>query len=948
MQPSSIDLDGASPSELMLLAATLGRTDLLVSALNSGADINALLPHPADRTYLLTALHVTVQKAHIDATRALLASSPDLSLRDSRDKPALAYLPPHDDAPALYSVLAADLCQKAARNDALAVTAALAAGLHADAPDSPELANTALHWAASFGAPAAAHALLDAGAPVDAFNAAGATPLLDASLAGHADLVRILLQAAADPTLAMSDGRPLSALPLSDDVRVALSLPPPSVHPVSQPNRVPIPPVPPTPSYVPGATAAVLAATSVPRPHAPTWADSLWPPPRRLVLARGAFTVPPAISVSAENPCMAVAERFVAWLADCPALRDRDTAVRLVGGGQGGLGEAIAFSAAIFLRLDKNALECSDEAYSISVRDFGIDLVASDSQGLFYGCATLLNLFTLATRDENDPTVALSIPSMSISDWPAVRRRGLHLDLSTVRVPKIETLKALIAFMAIQLKMNQLHLNVVNNFARLKGISRSPMFRHEHILELNRWCNEHFVELIPVIAQPSVNSLQVACNPSDQEVTNGHSPASVSQETTPHGKKDVLDKEMLFDEFLPLFDSEQVNLGNRAPQTLFEPSDFAPWRSLLRSLRIRGKKTLHVFANRLVRILADDNLLPGVLPELPARSVMILEAGMEGHELLGEETKMSIDDACLLMRQHGLPFYTCASSMLEKTITGRLSDCIRLSQKAIGAACEQGGVGVLLKDSSLCEHGAPIVSLYQALIPLAGGAWSGDRQAIRLGPEGPHELLAQLYDTYIFKDTPERGILGSIAVSLGDMHLLASDTNGQQLRQLLSQLDGDPAPILEKLVSASLRRAVKRADRVEGALSSYVGNALRDDVDELRISAILTAVGARLGVFLLSNLEAGDENKQGSAKTTSGTVNLKGLPDGRRSDLCNNLLQAIELLRGVWLNRYHKAGFVEAVDEMVGRTLAKLSQGMPYEAYLEERRTEEWVPNEDY
>jgi ankyrin repeat protein len=72
------------------------------------------------------------------------------------------------------------------------------------------VANTLLHVAAARGYVGETQALIAAGAVIDARNGWGATPLWMAAQAGRLDVVRVLLDAGADRTLAdLEDTSPL-------------------------------------------------------------------------------------------------------------------------------------------------------------------------------------------------------------------------------------------------------------------------------------------------------------------------------------------------------------------------------------------------------------------------------------------------------------------------------------------------------------------------------------------------------------------------------------------------------------------------------------------------------------------------------------------------------------------------------------------------------------------
>lgn len=927
--PNSLDLETASPDQLLLLAATLGRTDLAVSALNAGANINARVSDPQNPGITRTALHASVQNVHVDVTRALLSASADLQIQDSNGRNPLFYLPPQSESPEIHTVFSADLCQKAAQGDLNAVSRALEAGLDPNVTDSPELANTPLHWAASFGASACVRALLDAGASVDPVNHAGLTPLLDAALAGHADVVSVLVAANADLFVTDPSNKSLSELPLSPNVRSALGftggLRPPLFSEVQQaaepdsPRRSSLSHAPLTPKIQKSDTQHPDA------PNIPDWAPVLWPPPQRFVLAGGSFTLPPILTISAENACLSVARLFYQWLLDSPQLQQADTTIRLVGGGQGGLGEPIAFSAAIFLRIDKYALERGEQAYSITVRDFGVDVVASDSPGLFYACSTLVNMITLCMASSEDPTAPPTIPTLSVSDWPSVRNRGLFIDISRQRIPNLNTLKDLVKFMSKQTRLNQLHLRVTNNFDRLKGISREAMFRHEDILELNEWCQEHFVDLIPVIEEQ--------CGPatSDSELQadlNGREPLRNS--THPREERDESDDEMLFDEFLPLFNSEQVSLVRRERKGCKTVPNFSRMRSLLRTLRTRGKRAMLVYGNHVPDALTDKDIAPTLLPELPSKMILVVQAE--------DGARYGVQERCSLLQRHGLPFYICLTSFLEDTITGRLSTFLKRTKEAINAASSHGAVGVVLKDSSMCSKGAPMVFLHQLMVAFGGASWN-EHRVIEVGSEGPDAKFSQLLDVYLFKDSVQKGVLGNICLAMADMCKLAGDHTEWTLQDILSFRPEKVQGVAHELSSTGLRKIVKQVDRMDSVLAAYKGMAERADVAELRMAGIFLLVAARIGASFLQTIideEISESDRLHDDLNRGNPLGLHSLSDGRRSDLCNQLLQGIELMREAWMLRYHKTAFVKAVEETCGKVLRTLADGMPYQGYLDE------------
>ena len=92
-----------------------------------------------------------------------------------------------------------DLIEATKRGDLAAVEALLAAGTVPDGHD--RFNNTALIFAARDGFTAIARVLIAAGATVNWIDGEGVTPLILASFKNHPDIVSLLLDHGADPTI---------------------------------------------------------------------------------------------------------------------------------------------------------------------------------------------------------------------------------------------------------------------------------------------------------------------------------------------------------------------------------------------------------------------------------------------------------------------------------------------------------------------------------------------------------------------------------------------------------------------------------------------------------------------------------------------------------------------------------------------------------------------------
>jgi len=130
------------------------------------------------------------------------------------------------------------------------------------------------------------------------------------------------------------------------------------------------------------------------------------------------------------------------------------------------------------------------QGYVLHMSLTGIDLIAHDEAGLFYGACTLAQLLKRNPRE---------LPFVSIEDWPDYPVRGVMLDVSRDKVPTMKTLLGLIDLLA-SWKINQLQLYIEHTFAyanhREVWEHASP-FTADEIKTIDAYCRQRFIDLVP-------------------------------------------------------------------------------------------------------------------------------------------------------------------------------------------------------------------------------------------------------------------------------------------------------------------------------------------------------------------------------------------------------------------------------------------------------------------
>ena len=130
------------------------------------------------------------------------------------------------------------------------------------------------------------------------------------------------------------------------------------------------------------------------------------------------------------------------------------------------------------------------EGYALTIDRRGVRIEFRESGGLRAATATLRQLLRAHGR---------RLPCLKIRDWPDFTRRGVMLDISRGRVPKLETLLDLAEHLA-DFKINELQLYTEHTFAyrQHKSVWQSwGALTGAEIHQLDTRCRELGIDLVP-------------------------------------------------------------------------------------------------------------------------------------------------------------------------------------------------------------------------------------------------------------------------------------------------------------------------------------------------------------------------------------------------------------------------------------------------------------------
>jgi hypothetical protein len=472
------------------------------------------------------------------------------------------------------------------------------------------------------------------------------------------------------------------------------------------------------------------------------------------------------------------------------------------------------------------------------------------------------------------------LPCLEINDWPDIPNRGIMVDISRNKVPKMETLFQLVDLFA-EMKLNQIQLYMEHTFA-YRGHEQvweefSPM-TPEQVIELDSYCREHFIELVP--NQNSFAHLEwwlkhdrykeLSENPSAAFTLNPVDPKTI----------DFLGG--LYDDLLPNFSSGQFNVGCDETDLGKGKSKEACDKDGVARVYFNFLMKVHELVKergRSMQFWADIIFNhPDLIPELP-KDVTAMLWGYEANHPYASQTKR--------MKEVGVPFYVCPGTSSWNALLGRTENMVENMRNAAENGAKNGARGLLVTDWG--DHGH-----WQYLpISYAGYAYAA---ALSWSVESNRGLdLARALDTHVFLD--EGHVMGQLALDLGNTYQENGKLLGNQtVPSMFLYNYGAPsdAKQFNEIKEKPLKKSVKAIEKILPQLAQ--ARMKRADAqlvaDEFKNNAAMAIHGLRLGIARLNSKES----------------TVAQLPAEERKALAADLERIIAEHRRLWLERNREGG----------------------------------------
>ncbi|MBD3227184.1 MAG: family 20 glycosylhydrolase [Candidatus Lokiarchaeota archaeon] len=134
------------------------------------------------------------------------------------------------------------------------------------------------------------------------------------------------------------------------------------------------------------------------------------------------------------------------------------------------------------------------QCYNLVVNENKCIISAKESQGIFYGVQTLIQLIDITDEKK------LYLPEIEIFDYPILEIRGISDDITRGQVPTVDNVKRLIQLLS-HFKMNFYFIGYETEFLENEKhplITKGKAYlTKEEVKELEKYAKKHFIEFVP-------------------------------------------------------------------------------------------------------------------------------------------------------------------------------------------------------------------------------------------------------------------------------------------------------------------------------------------------------------------------------------------------------------------------------------------------------------------
>lgn len=336
------------------------------------------------------------------------------------------------------------------------------------------------------------------------------------------------------------------------------------------------------------------------------------------------------------------------------------------------------------------------EEYILKIQESGIEIISSCDEGTYRAATSLLQMIA---KQGN------KLSAVTIEDKPQFERRGYMLDTARGKKPTMDTLKQMIDFLSA-LKYNELQLYMEEGSFKYDKYSKYTAdydcLTPKDIEELDLYCAERFIDLVP--NQNSLGHMENWLRHDElKHLALSGDDSSIPNTINPLLKESELFLSDLYDDLLPHFKSEYVNIGldeafglgkfQMEEYTKKHGKDLAFMEWLNKLNAIATKKH-----NKKVMFWSDMIYKSERLYDMIPKDSVILEWG---YELIQSQV---MTEHAIMFNNAGLNYYVCPSTNTHLSFTGRCDVTTFNIRTSAEIGAKFGAKGILLTDWGNAGH----------------------------------------------------------------------------------------------------------------------------------------------------------------------------------------------------------------------------------------------------
>jgi hypothetical protein len=488
-----------------------------------------------------------------------------------------------------------------------------------------------------------------------------------------------------------------------------------------------------------------------------------------------------------------------------------------------------------------------------------------------------------------------------IYDWPDLRDRGVMLDISRDKIPKMEALYALVEQLA-SWKINQLQLYMEHTFAY---VGHEEVWRDadpmtgDQIIALDAYCRDFGIDLVPNqnsfghmhhwLKHEKYRHLAECPDGIDHPFAFQREPYSLCP-TDPSSLALIDD---LYTQLLPHFHSRLFNVG------LDETFDVGYGRSAARAKEI-GTDNLYleylqqiyylVAKHRRTMLFWADIILkqPQNIDKLPADGIALI---------WGYEAQHPFAEQCEAFANLGLGHCVCPGTSSWNSWAGRSTNAIQNLASAAEAAVHSKALGYLITDWGDFGHMQPTPISYLGFMAGANFSWNvtQTRHLEQID-------WAALLDHHAFRDHAH--IMGRLAYDLGDVYRLCggSSFNASPLFRLLILAQRYPPSAINGLTADGLCRTIAAIQNIIEPLAQ-ADMRCRDAelvASELSWCADIMQFACQFGIERIAA-----ESEQ-----------ISQIPAQQKQSMATQITELMERHQHNWLKRNRQGGLKDSLQKL--------------------------------